>query len=308
MSAEYPLRLRESVTERFHDYFGTETKARRSDALCARFSLLDEMYIQKGDASDWELLHDLHYKAEKLPIGPHFWKLTLHDQTIGVIVTGVPKGMVRERHLVFPNIRPRGRDTRLVNTNRYHYINRNFRVISRFVIDTQFRGIGAGYRMMNLTSRMSGQRFMEIQSSMSKFNAFGQKAGFHFVRPMNANNYDRVLKFLRSHFDAPPADYEAIMDEIARKTPEQQAEVDAVLREWYFRNSALENTTRGGVQAERRAETMTLRSLVRGIQQIGLASPLYGVRKNPDFGREDIPAILPLTAFDRQGANERLIL
>lgn len=308
MSIEYPLGLSGSVTERFHDYPGLDTLVRRDSAPAQRFSLLDEMFVERGNSDDWWLLHDLHYKAEKLPIGPHFWRLRLDDKTVGVLVTAVPKGMVRERHIAFPNIRPGANETKLTNTNRYHYINRNFRVVSRFVIDTRFRGIGAGYRMMNLVSRMSGQKFMEIQSSMSKFNSFGQKAGFRFLPPMNANNYDKVMRFLRTHFSAPPADYEAIMEEIAQKTPEQQAEVDRVLRDWYFRNSALENTTRGGQQAERRAETMTLRTLVRGIQQIGLASPLYGVWKNPDHGRTDIPDVLPLIAFDRQKPTERLIL
>jgi uncharacterized protein len=308
MCIEYPAGLAERVTERFHDFSGVETLVRREERPQQRFSLLDEMIVERGDSEDWWLLHDLHYKAEKLPIGPHFWRLRLDDKTVGVLVTAVPKGMVRERHIVFPNIRPGANETKLTNTNRYHYINRNFRVVSRFVIDTRFRGIGAGYRMMNLVSRMSGQKFMEIQSSMSKFNSFGQKAGFRFLPPMNANNYDKVMKFLRSNFASSPQDYEAIMQEIAQKTPEQQAEVDRVLREWYFRNSALENTTRGGQQAERRSETMTLRTLVRGIQQIGLASPLYGVWKNPDFGRTDIPQKLPLTAFDRQGPTERLIL
>lgn len=297
-----------SVTERFHDFPGVSTQVKREIAPQQRFSLMDEMFVERGDTDDWWLLHDLHYKAEKLPIGPHFWRLRLQNRTIGVLVTAVPKGMVRERHIVFPNLKPGSGETKLTNTNRYHYINRNFRVVSRFVIDTQFRGIGAGYRMMNLVSRMSGQQFMEIQSSMSKFNVFGQKAGFRFLPPMNANNYDKVMKFLRLNFNASPQDYEAIMAEIAARTPEQQKETDRVLREWYFKNSALENTTRGGQQAERRAETMTLRTLVRGIQQIGLASPLYGVWKNPDLGRTDIPAVLPLTAFDRQKPSERLIL
>lgn len=308
MSVEYPLGFAERVTERPHDYLGSTTTLKRIDRPVQRFALLDEMVIERGDVDDWWLLHDLHYKAEKLPIGPQFWRLRLGKRTIGVLVTAVPKGMVRERHIVFPNIRPGANETKLTNTNRYHFINRNFRVVSRFVIDTQFRGIGAGYRMMNLVSRMSGEKFMEIQSSMSKFNMFGQKAGFKFLPPMKANNYDRVMKFLRLHFEAPPADYEAIMQEIASKTPEQQAKIDASLREWYFRNSALENTTRGGQQAERRAETMTLRTLVRGIQQIGLASPLYGVFQNPDYRRTDIPVTLPLTAFDRQAPTARLIL
>lgn len=305
---KHPSELTQSASGRFHDFLGVETLVKRVDAPQQRFSLLDEMVVERGDANDWWLLHDLHYKAEQLPIGPHFWRLRLGERTIGVLVTAVPKGMVRERHIVFPKIRPGAKETPLTNTNRYHYINRNFRVVSRFVLDTQFRGIGAGYRMMNLVSRMSGQKFMEIQSSMSKFNTFGQKAGFRFLPPQNANNYDKVMRFLRTNFEAPPADYEAIMSEIESKSPERQQEIDTTLREWYFRNSALENTTRGGQQAERRSETMTLRTLVRGIQQIGLASPLYGVWKNPDHGRTDIPTQLPLVAFDRQAPTERLIL
>jgi len=198
----------------------TETVITRNNAPSARFSLMDEMFVSRGSKADWDLLHHLHYKAEKLPIGPRFWKLELHGETIGVLVTGSPKGMLRERHMVFPNLKPGSGETRLTNTNRYHFINANFRVVSRFVVDTMYRGIGAGYRMMNLVSRIEGNTFMEIQSSMSKFNIFGQKAGFKFVKPMNANKYDQVMKFFRAHFESSPQDFEAILNEAAlQSTP-----------------------------------------------------------------------------------------
>lgn len=283
-----------------------ETLLERHASPRARFSLLDEMIVQRGAMSDWELLHDLHYKAERLPIGPHFWKLTLEGETIGVLVTGTPKGMLRERHIVFPNIKPGAGDTRLTNTNRYHYINQNFRVVSRFVIDTMYRGIGAGYRMMNLVSRMEGLRFMEIQSSMSKFNAFGQKAGFRFVQPMNANNYDKVMKFFRLHFKASPQDFEAIMEEWEAMPQVAREALFEVAREFYGRNSALENTTKGGERYDRRLAQMDMRGVIKGIQQIGLASPLYGIWRCPD-PKGSVPETLPLSAFDRQGPNERLI-
>lgn len=308
MSIEYPLGLAGSVAERFHDFEGVETLVRREERPTQRFSLLDEMFVERGTKADWDLLHELHYKAENLPIGPRFWRLDLHGKTIGALVTGSPKGMLRERHLVFPNLKPGSGETKLTNTNRYHFINKNFRVISRFVIDTQFRGIGAGYRMMNLVSRMSGEQFMEIQSSMSKFNIFGQKAGFKFVKPMNANKFDTVMKFFRMHFKANPADFEAILIEAGEKTPEQQTALFNACRDFYAANSALENTTTGFFDAEKRFESASLRWVIKGIQQIGLASPLYGVWKNPDCGRTDIPERLSLRAFERQGPNERLIL
>lgn len=285
----------------------TETLIERHTSPRASFALADDMIVSRGTKADWDLLHDLHYKAEKLPIGPRFWKLTLYGQTIGVLVTGTPKGMLRERHIVFPNLKPGAGETRLTNTNRYHYINANFRVVSRFVIDTMFRGIGAGYRMMNLVSRMEGNTFMEIQSSMSKFNSFGQKAGFRFVKPMNANKYDQVMKWFRLHFEASPQDFEAILIEAGSKSEADQAKLLEAAKDFYMRNSALENTSNGGSNAERRVAAMTIRDTIKGIQQIGLASPMYGIWKCPD-PKGTVPEELSLLAFDRQGPTQKLVL
>lgn len=287
--------------------FDTETLIERIERPSPCFSLSSKMMVERGTKADWDLLHDLHYKAEKLPIGPRFWKLTLFGETIGVLVTGSPKGMLRERHFVFPNIKPGSGETRLTNTNRYHYINANFRVISRFVVDTMYRGIGAGYRMMNLVSRMEGNTFMEIQSSMSKFNSFGQKAGFRFVKPMNANKYEQVMKFFRSNFIASPQDFEAVVAEIEGKSEAERIRLHETCVDFYMRNSALENTSNGGAGMDRRAAAMSTRDAIKGIQQIGLASPMYGIWKCPD-PKGSVPESLPLSAFDRQGPNERLKL
>lgn len=284
-----------------------ETIIERNPLPRPRFSLMDDMFIERGSKADWDLLHDLHYKAEALPLGPRFYKLTLHGETIGVLVTGSPRGMVRERHIVFPNLKPGAGETTLTNTNRYHYINANFRVISRFVIDTMYRGIGAGYRMMNLVSRMEGNTFTEIMSSMSKFNSFGQKAGFKFVKPMNANKYEPVMKFFRSNFEASPQDFEAILNEIEAKSPSEQAKILETCLDFYFRNSALENTSNGGAAMEQRRANMDIRSVIKGIQQVGLASPMYGIWKCPD-PKGTVPERLPITAFDWQKPTEKLRL
>jgi ABC-type ATPase with predicted acetyltransferase domain len=273
------------------------------DAPRPRFSLLDSMIVERGTKADWDLLHDLHYKAENLPIGPRFWKLTLYGETIGVLVTANPKGLLKERHIAFPKIKPKGSDGKIQNTYRYVFINKNFRVISRFVVDTMYRGIGAGYRMMNLVSRMEGNTFMEIQSSMSKFNLFGQKAGFRFVKPMNANKYEAGLKFFRTNFASSPQDFEAILAELESK---DQAGRDRLLQEckdFYYRHSALEKTGNNRDKGQGRVDGMDARTIIKGIQQITLASPMYGIWKNPDAGRP-VPQRLPLTAFEKQGPNE----
>lgn len=280
-----------------------ETLIERENAPRARFSLLERMIVERGDKSDWDLLHDLHYKAENLPIGPRFWKLTLDGETIGVLVTSNPKGLLKERHLAFPNIKPDGDDTRLTNTQRYVWINQNIRVISRFVVDTMYRGIGAGYRMMNLVSRMEGNAFMEIQSSMSKFNLFGQKAGFRFVRPLNSNKFDVGLKFFRAHFEASPQDFEAILAELEGKPEAEREALLQACRDFYYRHSALEKTGNNRDKGQGRVDAMNARTIIKSLQQVTLASPMYGVWKNPDRGRP-IPQKLPLGAFDWQGPNE----
>lgn len=291
------------LTSAFDESSATQTHQTRSEAPCARFSLLDDMIVERGSKSDWELLHHLHYKAENLPIGPRFWRLTLAGETIGVIVTGNPKGLLKERHLAFPKLKPDGRDTKITNTQRYKWINGNFRVISRFVVDTMYRGIGCGYRMMNLVSRMEGNTFMEIQSSMSKFNHFGQKAGFRFVRPMNANKYDMGLKFFRSNFDASPQDYEAIIAEVEAKAGREREILEQRCRDFYYSVSAQEKTGNNRGKGQDKVDAMPIRSVIKSLQQVTLASPMYGIWKNPEPGVL-VPERLPLIVFSNQAPTE----
>jgi hypothetical protein len=294
----------ETSTGAFERPDALETLIERADAPVARFSLLDDMIVERGDKSDWELLHDLHYKAENLPIGPRFWKLTLFGETIGVLVTANPKGLLKERHLVFPHMKP-GKETKTTNTYRYVFVNQNFRVISRFVVDTMYRGIGAGYRMMNLVARMEGLTYMEIQSSMSKFNLFGQKAGFRFVRPLNANKYEIGMKFFRKNFVSSPQDYQALVDELNAHPPAQREALLQLCKDHYYRHSALEKTGNNRDKGQGRVDAMSAETIIKGIQQITLASPMYGVFVNPDKGRS-VPQRLPLTAFDAQKPTEKL--
>lgn len=277
----------------------------RSEQICPRISLLDEMVVERGTIEDWRLLSELHYKQSgSLPAGSHHWRLRLRGETIGVLVMASPKLLLKERHVLFPNMKP-GNDTRTTNVYRMKFLNANFQVVARVVVDTMYRGAGLAYRFTNLAARMEGKRYIEIQSSMSKYNMFAQRAGFKFVKPMRSNKYELGIKFFRQNFESNPADLEAMIGEMLVLPDIQREALEEKCRHFYLRNSALENTGKslGGV-GERRVAKLPIRSVLSNLQQMVLASPLYGVYVNPDPGIT-LPETLPLAAFDWQGATEK---
>ena len=275
----------------------------------ASLSFLDRIQVSRATRDDWRILEALHYKNHgTITPGSHYFKMTLDGEVIGVMMMAAPKLLLKERHVMFPSLKP-GRDTKLTNTMRMKWINANMSIVARVVVDTMYRGAGLAYRFTNIASRMEGKRWIEIQSSMSKYNLFAQKAGFVFCPPMKSNKFDAGVKFMSSMFDADPSDTEGIVKEIM-DTPEKFREpIIQELRSFYLKNSMLENTGKALIDnfGERRVARLPVRELVYQIQQMTLASPLYGVYENPDCG-EDLPEVIPLLAFDNQQPNERLIL
>lgn len=288
--------------------FDNEVDVRRVENPVPQFPLLAEMYVERGTRDDWKLYADLHYKSEGgLPAGVRYWRIGLRGETIGVLVSASPKPLLKERHALFPKLKPNC-DTKIVNVHRMVWLNKNVRVIARYVVDTMYRGCGIGYMAQNLISRLEGCKHMEIQSSMSKFNFFAHKAGFKFVRPMSSNKFDVGIKFLRRTFTCNPADYEAIKQELDAMTPEMRDWTMAQIRDFYFKHSALEKTAARGQKKDAYAERIPDKKLIKNLQQMILGSPLYGVYTNPDFGRTDLPERLPLLAFFNQAVNEPLDL
>lgn len=274
-----------------------------------KLSLIDDMTVQRGTIEDWRTLEALHYKQSgSLPAGSHHFTLKLGDELIGVLVMASPKLLLKERHVVLPKLKPTGQDNKMTNQYRMKWINANMSVVARVVVDTMYRGAGLAYRFTNIASRMEGKRFIEIQSSMSKYNMFAHKAGFQFVKPMRSNMYDVGIKFFRSTFDSDPADLEAIIDEVMGKGDIERAAIEAATKEFYYGHSALEKTGKslGGV-GEARVAKMSLRDCVHALQQMVLASPLYGIYTNPDVGTP-LPSVLPITAFDRQAPTAKLVI
>jgi len=282
---------------------------RRDASPAPKLSLLDNMRVERGTIVDWRLLEALHYKQSgSLPAGSHHFRLMLEDEVIGCLVMASPKLLLKERHQVFPKLRPTGKDNRITNQYRMKWINANLSVVARVVVDTMYRGAGLAYRFANIASRMEGKRFLEIQSSMSKYNQFAHRAGFQFVKPMRSAKYDIGIKFFRGMFVSDPADLEAIIEEWSGLPEHGRAAVEKAVREFYYRHSALEKTGKSlGGAGERRVAAMSFRDLIHNLQQMVLASPLYGIYTNPDVGRK-LPPSIPLAWFDNQPTDKPLVI
>lgn len=276
-------------------------------------SLLSNIYVERGDIDDWKLLHELHYKAENLGIGPKIYRCVLDGKTIGVGVMTVPKMLLAGRNEAFKFMKPNqsGKDSRLVNRTRAYWINDNSCTNGRLVLDTMYRGVGIAYRMQNIMMRMTQCKTIEFQSSMSKFNPFAEKAGLRFTRPRRANGYVKGIQFFRRWFESLPSDSSGILQEI-REMPESVREkCVGEMRKFYYANSAMEKTGNAASRGLGRSETMEVGYLLKSVQQLTLASPLYGVYMNPDCKsdrKDELPKRIPLLAFDNQRTDEQLRL
>ncbi|MDR9847032.1 hypothetical protein [Herbaspirillum huttiense] len=272
-------------------------------------SLLSRIYVERGTKADWDLLHELHYKAERLGIGPKIFRCMLDGQVIGVGVMTVPKMLLSGRNEAMPHMRPNtnGRDSKLINRHRALWLNAHSCTNSRLVLDTMYRGAGIAYRMQNLMMRMTGCKIVEFQSSMSKFNPFAAKAGMRFTRPRRSAHYEKGLAFFRRWFVSEPMDYVGIKGELDSMAPGVRTRCVAEMRKFYYTCSSMEKSGDNRANGTSRVEAMEVGYLLKSLQQLVLASPLYGIYSNPDFGRQ-LPPRLPLTAFDHQAVTQPLAL
>lgn len=275
----------------------------------AQFSPLKEMIFEAGTRADWDELHELHYKATS-STGGRYYRVSLDGQLVGVCVMTAPRGLLRPRHDLFPALKPVGlnKDTTLTNTYRYKWLNANACLNSRTVVDTMYRGVGVAYRLLNLAARAEGKRFCEIQSSMSRFNFFAQRAGFTFAKPKPSMYYEVGLEFFHLNFKSNPVDWVALMEEYRAMSEAKQAVIQRKVGEFYYKRSATERTGNNrGEKGQNRVLEMGFGELLKNTQQIVFAMPLYGVYENPDAGRT-LPERFPLSWFDRQPTDQPLLV
>jgi ABC-type ATPase with predicted acetyltransferase domain len=273
------------------------------------FSLLPDIYVERGTIDDWKLLHELHYKAENLGIGPSIYRCVLNGNTIGVGVMTVPKMLSSGRNELFAHLRPNqnGRDTPLMNRHRAKWINEHTCTNSRLVLDTMYRGVGIAYRMQNIMMRMTGKQLIEFQSSMSKFNPFAAKAGIQFTKPKRASSYGKGLQWFRRWFESNPSDFLGVWGELNAMPEKVKEKCIAEMRAFYYSCSSMEKSGDNRLNGTSRVDSMEVGYLLKSLQQLTLASPLYGVYRNPDAGVV-LPDRISIMAFDRQAVDQPLVL
>lgn len=275
------------------------------------YSRLADMWVERGTKADWEVLHALHYKSEGNPPAPHYWRCVIDDvygpRLVGVLIFSTPRAMVAERFTMLPALKP-GNDTHVTNVYRFHQFNKHFTRNARTVVDTLFRSTGVSYRFLNLAARLEGKQFAEIQSSMSKFNPFAERAGFRFAPPRQPTAYAAGVALMKRHFECHPADREAVLKELADMRPTVRRKAEDEIRAFYYKHSSLEKTGQNLGKGTSRIDAMPIGQVLKQFQQLVFSSPLYGLYQNPDYGRTDLPERVPLLAFDRQPFNQPLIL
>ncbi|WP_151708819.1 hypothetical protein [Acinetobacter brisouii] len=276
-----------------------------------KLSLLKDIYVEVGTKEDWDKFKDLHYKGDELPVGPRIWRVMLNEQSIGVVVMAVPKTLLSGRNELFKHLRPNvnGKDNKLINQYRLRWINANVFVNSRTVLDTMYRGAGIAKRALNIAMRMSGKPIVEFQSSMSKFNRFAEHAGIVFSPPRRASNYERGLVFFNRWFDCAPQDFASVKEELDAMPTFVRNKCIQAMRDFYYQYSSLEKSGNNRMNGTKRVEGLTDDKLIKNLQQLVFASPLYGFYKNPDAtfimpgevrAETHLPARISILSFDNQ--------
>lgn len=279
-------------------------------------SILKHIYVEWGTKADWDALCELHYKGHTLAAGSRFLRCVLREPgqaptLIGVMVMANPRPLDGGRNEVFPHLKPNvnGRDNRMINQARLKWINTNLTWNNRTVLDTMYRSAGIAYRFKNIAYRMYcsryGLKFVESRSSMGRFNPFSIKTGMKFTKPKTAAALNDGLRFFRGHFQSSPNDSVAILNEVAGKPEGERAFLERRLREFYYKWSSVEKSGDKRDLGMTRVNELPIDYVVKQIIQLVFSATVYWIWAAVDQ-RGTVPTVMPLTAFDEQGACDPL--
>lgn len=201
---------------------------------------LNDIKIEEGNISDYKKLGKYHYKNTEARFIKHIFKMMYKDILVGIAVYAMPKQQLVGRNVYF--------NKRYINEKGVPIltdVNRDILTGSRYIIHPMFRGIGLGVELVKLTAPLVDKPYIEIVSTMSKYNKFLDRAGAIYVcdnlTEEKRHKQSKIIELLNSYgfqyeFISSPNYCKKILEVI----PEQQIKKAfySVLRANFFNNRA----------------------------------------------------------------------
>jgi len=140
--------------------------------------------------ADYKKLACYHYRGNKLATCTGVFALLFEDQTVGVIVYGMPTPGCELRRVATGDL-----FTGFDNRTRLSLVNKNIRSISRVIIEPRFRGLGLASRLVRETMPKMEMPIIEAMAVMGLVNPFFEKAG---MKPFTAKTPARCVKLIEA--------------------------------------------------------------------------------------------------------------
>lgn len=243
----------------------------------AGHDVADALCFERGNLCDYKQLSRFHYKG-----GPPGAVTTVYrvvhtaptvvgrylgrDETtrvVGVLLRSLP-------HLgcLLRDVATHGRYRGVGQRASAAMLNREFRTISRVVVDPQWRGLGLAVRLVRHALNEPETRFTEALAAMGQVNPFFQRAGMtRYDRP-HRPEHARLLDAL-DHLDIKPehlASVSRVDDQLHLRAKSEQIWFRAELIRWH----------RSAFRTPRREiDIMTQQDLLRAARDHLLVNPVY---------------------------------
>jgi hypothetical protein len=157
-----------------------------------RCSVVKKLRIVHGELEDYRKLSRFHYRDSRLgPFAAIFALRSGNGQSVGVVVYTMPSPGLELRNIATGNI-----FTGLGRSMRLKIINKNFRCISRVIIEPRYRGLGLAAELVSRTMPQMKTAVIESMAVMGLVNPFFEKAGMTaYHGPMPARCVQMIEAF-----------------------------------------------------------------------------------------------------------------
>lgn len=217
---------------------------------------LKDITVELGNIEDYKKLGKYHYKNKNARFTKYIYKMLYKEMLIGVAVFSMPKQQLVGRNVYFNKKYVNEKGVPLLKD-----VNRDFLTASRLIVHPMFRGIGLGSELVKRTFPLIDVPYIEIVSTMSKYNKFLEVAGATYV--CDNLTEDKIKKEgkiidvfekygLRHEFIVSPNYCKKVMDTIPEK--ELKNAIYSVLRPNFFNNRA--RFKKYGIDFQKKAEFM----------------------------------------------------